>query len=423
MTKEWLAKYLVEKDKMGGNVKIAKITIMGNYWDSYIYRDCLFLFDMSKNINIYDWSIIVLNEHSSETYLGLKCAFLNSDYLYKVRDFNLFIDNDFRKLVISKINGITDKLYFKYQLPIKCSIQLDQLPIDIGVYNNLLFYIDSRGFFNRELKFRNKNVISKNETKLSSLKSQSMDIGIGGRILLSASDKGLFEYNYRETELSGYELLSDYKNRNSLDNIGEGRMYLISKEHSTSCSWAFSTIVNNSYFNDPFIYPFKYEKTIDDKYELKTIKKINSKELFDDIDLSKCVVVANNEKIYCIYADKIEGYHYTQKYVGETDAAFRKIITVNINIGESIVSSEVTEFGLVIESITALYVLRSNGQIEKINSEPGEIVKWRVFSRSNCYANQLHVIYKDRIEILSFNDDYFRNEYDEKTIGNNHRYY
>ncbi len=32
---------------------------------------------------------------------------------------------------------------------------------------------------------------------------------------------------------------------------------------------------------------------------------------------------------------------------------------------------------------------------------------WRVFPRSDHYSNQLHIIYDDRLEIVSFVHDYF----------------
>ena len=40
----------------------------------------------------------------------------------------------------------------------------------------------------------------------------------------------------------------------------------------------------------------------------------------------------------------------------------------------------------------------------------GEPVRWRIFPRSTNFTNQLHIIYDDRIEILSFVHDYFVNQ-------------
>lgn len=62
--------------------------------------------------------------------------------------------------------------------------------------------------------------------------------------------------------------------------------------------------------------------------------------------------------------------------------------------------------------------MQSNGELILINPTE-EVVKWRVYPRSIQYTNQLHVIYNDRMEILSFNDDYFENQ-EKKLFGYRH---
>jgi hypothetical protein len=47
---------------------------------------------------------------------------------------------------------------------------------------------------------------------------------------------------------------------------------------------------------------------------------------------------------------------------------------------------------------------------------PGEPVNWRVFPRSKHYANHLHVVYDDRLEVWSFNHDYFLDQ-KKKRLG------
>jgi len=51
-----------------------------------------------------------------------------------------------------------------------------------------------------------------------------------------------------------------------------------------------------------------------------------------------------------------------------------------------------------------------------IHTFAGEPVNWRIFPRSKHYENQLHIIYNDRLEIISFNHDYFVNQ-NEKWAG------
>ena len=69
-----------------------------------------------------------------------------------------------------------------------------------------------------------------------------------------------------------------------------------------------------------------------------------------------------------------------------------------------VVSGGTAVFGTVIECDRALVIVPSEGQPITLSGEP---VNWRTFPRSKYYENQLHVIYEDRIEIFSFNHDYF----------------
>ncbi len=74
-------------------------------------------------------------------------------------------------------------------------------------------------------------------------------------------------------------------------------------------------------------------------------------------------------------------------------------------------------YGTIVECENALVVLLSNGQTKTIE---GPITRWRVYPRSKNYQNHLHVIKDDRIEIYSFNQDYFLDQ-NEKLIGLEHK--
>ena len=59
-------------------------------------------------------------------------------------------------------------------------------------------------------------------------------------------------------------------------------------------------------------------------------------------------------------------------------------------------------FGAILELDSALVVVRSD---DKVDTFPGKPFNWRVFPRSRHFTNQLHIVYDDRLEILSFNHD------------------
>jgi hypothetical protein len=72
--------------------------------------------------------------------------------------------------------------------------------------------------------------------------------------------------------------------------------------------------------------------------------------------------------------------------------------------GGDVISTGTAPFGTVIEFDDHIVVMRSDGVLESFG---GEAVHWRIFPRSEHYSNQLHILYEDRIEIVSFVHDYF----------------
>jgi len=68
-----------------------------------------------------------------------------------------------------------------------------------------------------------------------------------------------------------------------------------------------------------------------------------------------------------------------------------------------IVAGGVAQFGTIIECENAIVVMLSDGLAQTIHGEP---INWRVFPRSKHYSNQLQIVYDDRVEVHSFNQDY-----------------
>ena len=78
-----------------------------------------------------------------------------------------------------------------------------------------------------------------------------------------------------------------------------------------------------------------------------------------------------------------------------------------------VINGGTTYFGNIVELEDKIFIIQSDGKTITI---PGPITRWRVYPRSLNYENHLHVILDDRIEIYSFNHDYFLNQKD-KEIG------
>lgn len=398
-----------------------KIIIEGSFWDSYIYSNNLLLFGRDQTLRSYSWDKFV-NSHISDVLdnLAYRCAFYQSDFLYGIRERELFNDPEIKKIILNKFNRIRN-IYVDEQdlMPFKTfkfPVELKHLTVDIGVLKNKLYYCDSEGLFFRNIRNNNKtSVVSTRANKCWDAYIQCMRVNNYGRIALSASSDGLFEFNTTDFDYGMYI------------NFGqpEENIFQLTNRHSSYCCWAFSSLLNGSYIYGSQLFGFKYfSNTEAFDYErevgVKFVQEYNTSEVFDN-NHPESIVICENEKIYQLSPKRIEGVNYRQTNLGTNKEAFTHIFSREENFDDEIVDAAVAEFGVVVETKKHLYVLLSTGEkIYTVNKGQEEIVRWRIFPRSTCYVNQLHVIYDNRIEIISFNDDYFVDQKD-KQIG--HRFH
>lgn len=398
-----------------------KIIIEGSFWDSYIYSNNLLLFGRDQTLRSYSWDKFV-NSHISDDLdnLAYRCAFYQSDFLYGIRERELFNDPEIKKIILNKFNRIRN-IYVDEQdlLPFKTfksPVELKHLTVDIGVLKNKLYYCDSEGLFFRNIRNNNKtSVVSTRANKCWDAYIQCMRVSNYGRIALSASSDGLFEFNTNDFDYGMYI------------NFGqpEENIFQLTNRHSSYCCWAFSSLLNGSYIGGSQLFGFKYfSNTEAFDYEREVgvnfVQEYDTSEVFGN-NHPESIVICENEKIYQLSPKRIEGVNYRQTNLGTNKEAFSHIFSREENFDDEIVDAAVAEFGVVVETKKHLYVLLSTGEeIYTVNKGQEEIVRWRIFPRSTCYVNQLHVIYDNRIEIISFNDDYFVDQKD-KQIG--HRFH
>lgn len=402
-------------------IKENKVTIYGNFWDCLIYSNNLFLVGFDGTLMCYDWEKLITSHIKKETdELAYKCAFLKSDYLYGIANRDLFHDTDVKNLVINKLNSIeeiTIESMSQLQKFRSCEKILDliQLPTDLDVYKNTIYYSDSRGVFSRKIRRYDTNrLVSSKERKYWDCPIQSLKIGGRGRIALSASSEGLYEFITQYEKESYLSMFQEVENS----------IIRITKNHSSFSNWAFSSLLNSSYIAPATLFGFKYiNQTLentnffeDDDYNTRILINAgehDEKEMFGEKHFTNSVVVANNEKYYRLTGNQIEISEMFQRNLNTDDPAFNLIANQYHHFKSEIISAEVAEFGLLVELNEKIVIFLSTGRVaEIIPKENDEIVRWKVFSRSNCYTNHLHIIYKNRIEIISFNEDYF---VDQKT--------
>lgn len=398
---------------------IKKVIIPGEYWDSFIYKKWLILICMDGTIKSYNWEKIILDEISdSNDSLAYKCAFLQGNNLYGINSRTLILqDKEFKDLLRQKFKRIrdieisADKLnkYAAY----KKEVVLNNLTTDIGIYKDTFYYCNSDGVFCNALNPRNVNYMSKNSKKLWDGNVQNLQVGKYGTIIMSASSDGLFDLTNNDYIID-YDEYDEYYSSFGGKKI-EKNIHQISSKHSSYCSWSFSSVFSGSFIDECYLIATKYEIQNDYKKKLGIIKTEN--DIFETKN-ENSYVFSNNDKFYRLSTQKIEKVNFYVKDINVNP--FKKKEEKNITFEDEIINSAVTDFGLIVETSRHLLVFLSNEEVINIaDNDNEEFITWRTFPRSKCYINQIHIVYNDRIEIVSINSDYFVDQ-NRKFFGNSY---
>ena len=397
-------------------IKPKKITINGKFWDVYIYENKLYLFTFeNKEVIVVDWREFVSQFCKDDRFLlAYRCAFWNGDYLYSCAQSGIFDDNEFKEVLLNKFKNVTDidvNVGDENLLRFDTNGKKSQYPkyfADMDVYNNKMFLGCEDGIYCSSIRSKSLkrkpylNFYNIEETKninVSSLKFLS-----GGDLLISAQDGGLFEYNtFIAKRIEDDD--GNYINCTPLNSI--------SSEHSSYVGTNYSSIMSASYIKAPIFIQRGYQENEYTKQKERYDKQTYSiSEIFGDEE-QKGFYFSCNERIYQILNGKIRYALFSQKE-NDKEKVFYNIQEVE-NISnvksEDIISASVETFGIVIECKNKIIVLLSdNSFYEYGNDENNKIISYRTYPRSNCYINHLHIVYENRIEIISFNQDYFEDQ-------------
>ncbi len=417
-----------------------KITIKGNFFDCQIYRGRLYLWTFEGALKIYDWEQIVYSLIENENdKLAMVSAFLEGRYLYDSNLKRIFDDADFKELLYEKFLSInkreiqlTEKQILKYLLG-EQDTPTNIIPTDTEIYSSRLYFINENGLFasTAHRKLSDKYLVSSKPTKLWDCNILSIKANKYPQIALSAGNEGLFELNMSELTYQSERLNKIDESRK----LRNHKIYQISKKHSSFSNYSFLSIYSTSLFEDSFLALFNWEKkekkSVDEELasfhlfakqsnvKREFCKDILDKNIFEDNKPNKVNVSWGvDDKIYKITKRGFEIVKFNN-FVKEDEYDQREIFT-KLNFYEledgmkgRVLNSGTAYFGNIIEYENGLIVVQSDGD-KFLISEP--ITRWRIYSRSRNYENHLHVILDDRIEIYSFNHDYFLNQ-KEKQIG------
>ena len=383
-----------------------KISIFGEFWDCQIYRARLYLFDFENKVSVYDWNKLIHKiKIADNNRLAFACAFLKSSYLYKYND--IFNDLEFKSVLLNKFNRIENKISEFSTKDIKdCLIKemenpFDSLPIDSEISSNNIFAITDSGLW-RSTAHRAKSEkypISSRPEKLFDAKLLSLSANRYASIAISGGNDGLFQYSKKEVNSDFTDFI--YSGRNVEKEITQ-----LSERHSLFSDWSNLSIFSSSDISESYLSLFKWAGERNTHFVRKRERNIKVEPIFEEYGDKEGLIWGGGDKIYKSQSQEIlmtRFNNYAEEEKGESLFSEIESIPLTKKI-EDTLESKVCLFGTIIETDIGLLILGSDGSLFEINSPP---IRWRVYPRSIDFENHLHVIHENRLDIFSFNHDYF----------------
>jgi len=333
------------------------ISIEGDYIDSYIYSGFLVLVDINYKLSIYKWEELIRNGLKGVDLLkSLSLRSLMSDSR------NSIPKNCLSEIVISKENLNLAKLF---------AHDIGVWPSDINVYSNKLFISSENGVARLNLDF--KTGFLTNEIKLFDEMCFSLSPNSFGRLAFAAGKEGVFTL----IPLSNFHNKSDVKQliTETCMDLDWQSTKLLAKTNQG--------VIEATYSHMP------EQGSFDENKDFYNAVKVNKK-------IPPRISTNQSAQESWIAGDKL--------YSLKRDGGIKVINLKNDNsefesevfFDKKLLRARTAAFGTVLETNDELIGLIGNEKI-KLADEP---VSWRVFPRAKNYANQLHVIQDDRIEII-----------------------
>ncbi|MEI8656653.1 hypothetical protein [Vibrio sp. Hal054] len=350
-----------------------KVNILGDFVDSYIYSGYLFVVDSNYKLSVYKWSDLV-----GDSLLGVD----SKDKKSIER-----ITNDSREKI--SLN-VTKNITIKQETLAKHltdSYEIGVWPTDINIFSNNLYISSELGV--THLKFEYSNGTLSKATKMFDEMVFTLSPNSFGRFAIAAGKSGVLSYTP----------FSRYFNRDHIKPIIESTCIDLDWQSTTLFAEVNDAIVRCDFSPMP---ENSDDLTRDDYFYLVNRVK-QEKPKTNYLDSLSYAWVAGNK----VYAIGKNGSIYTG-FTNNSELIEHNIGSLDANIERA----RTAAFGTIIEKDNKLLIL-SKGAIKK---HADGFVSWRVFPRAKNYANQLHIIRDEYIEldfIESNENDLFSLETDE----------
>lgn len=383
-----------------------RLTVPGEFWDSYVYRGRLYLWRMDGSLAVLDWDRAITMLSTEADRLVLTCAFTRGDLFYLRTMWQvIFEDPDVQALIKQKFRtaAVNDIVVDPGALAAfeigRQDSPFGLLHDDVAMYGSTLFALTERGLFGvgAHKNIRNVYKVERKSTKLWD--GGGMCIRPGRAALaIAAGDDGLFELPIHDGHPE--------------------EPSQIAARHATSAEWAFTSVYATSARSGGYLvgYGWERETAEDDDTPWRRVRA----GIFDEDEVfgghASGISWGAEDKLYRLSGRHLLAVQFIQSHIlnpEERAEAFMPIGEIHVAIQSPPIAAGTTFFGTIVEYDQALVVIDSTEESHVIQ---GPVLRWRVFPRADRYQNHLHVVFPDRLEILSFNNDYFVDQ-EKKRLG------
>ncbi|WP_440830855.1 hypothetical protein ACTABV_04780 [Pseudomonas fragariae (ex Marin et al. 2024)] len=387
-------------------MRSVKIRIPGSFWDSQIYSGELILLGDQGEMHKVDWQSFIdkVADQNVLIQTAIRVAFSDSDLFYNAKVRRILSDPHIEhpiKLQLSRLSEVDlqaenmrSREYWSTQ-----ESPFNFLPTDTEIYYNQFFAGGNDGLYSfpryASARSRESRLNKHHDASIFQVKASERFSALA----TAAGNDGLFDFSVPR---SGYDLL--------------GNARQLASQACSACDWSFQSVMGWT-SEDAFMANFREEKESGSNKKIRVFDRIiDQREIFGLHDQAKIDFVwGSREKIYKISDGviSVRNYNSSSKSEKKSNSKFEYLGTEKMSFGSEVIATGTAPFGTVLELNDKIIVMRSDGEVEEFSGEP---VHWRIFPRSEHYSNQLHIVYEDYLDVISFTHDYFVNQ-EEKMFG------
>lgn len=376
-------------------MQAVELRIPGEYWDSFVYDNFLYLFTQNGDIEVYNWDRLLQSLAISTNYWPIFWQFMaRGRAWYKPELQTLLASPPLRQQIDEVRQAVTSKPYSISSRQLRQALtRTAPSPAhphtDVEAFYNYLYLSSSAGVHYASLK----RVLESDFDLINDIPTFRVACSYG-TMALAAGSEGIFEQI----------LMSERYAPERYDPVQ------LSDRTCIACSWAsFDVIATAGPRNAGYVAAFSAPRRDQSglKEERHLIGLVDADDLFSTSDgllfgAADLLVLATNS---ALLIDGWNPYKRRENGIGtdvNSSLLTRREIKVERLKGVAI-DAAATVFGIVIELEDSLLVIGVDGSFKRLR----EPVNWRCFPRSQRYLNQMHVTYDDHVRIYGFIDDYF----------------